>query len=76
MSRPKPHHVVTRPEGGWAVRREGSDRASAVLLTKEQAIERAKEIALREEGSIIIHKENGQIQEERTYGKDPFPPRG
>lgn len=75
MSRPKPQHVVTHPQG-WAVKREGSDRASAVLPTKEQAFERAREIAQREEGSVVVHKENGQIQEERTYGKDPFPPRG
>lgn len=75
MSRPRPHHVVKHPEG-WAVRREGSDRASAVRPTKEQAVERGKEIAQREQGSIVVHKENGRIQEERTYGNDPFPPRG
>jgi hypothetical protein len=25
---------------------------------------------------LIIKKENGEFQEERTYGQDPFPPRG
>lgn len=75
MSRPKPQHVATHSQG-WGVKREGADRPSTVLPTKEQAIERAREIAKREEGSIVVHKENGQIQEERTYGKDPYPPRG
>lgn len=68
------HHVVPH-ENGWAVRREGADRASVVTLTKEQAIERAREIAERECGGIIIHRENGTIQEERTYGADSDPPR-
>lgn len=26
--------------------------------------------------SLVIHKRDGTIQEERTYGNDPFPPRG
>jgi len=25
---------------------------------------------------LIIKKQNGRIQEERTYGQDPFPPKG
>ena len=35
-----------------------------------------REIAQREEGRIIIHGENGQFREERSYGTDPFPPKG
>lgn len=36
--------VERRPQGDYAVRRGGSDRASDVLPTQEQAIERAKEL--------------------------------
>ena len=75
MSKPAPHHVVPH-ENGWAVRREGADRASAVTPTKDLAVDRAREIAGREGGSVVIHRENGTIQEERTYGHDPYPPRG
>lgn len=75
MSKNHRHHVVPH-QSGWAVRREGSDRASAVTPTKDKAVERAREIAEREQGGIVIHGENGRIQEERTYGPDPFPPRG
>lgn len=75
MSNEKRHHIVPH-ENGWAVRREGHDRASVVTETKEQAVERGREIAERERGAIVIHGENGRIQEERTYGDDPFPPRG
>lgn len=75
MSTRNRHHVVTHPDG-WAVRREGSDKASAVLPTKDQAVDRAREIAQRERGGVVIHGENGRIQEERTYGDDPYPPPG
>lgn len=37
-------YVEQRPEGDWAVRRAGSDRASDVLPTQEKAIERAREL--------------------------------
>jgi hypothetical protein len=40
-------YVERRPEGDYAVRRPGSDRASAVEPTQRQAIERAKEIEPR-----------------------------
>ena len=36
--------VERRPEGDYAVRRGGSERASAVEPTQKQAIERAREL--------------------------------
>ncbi len=75
MSNRNRHHVVPH-HNGWAVRREGADRASAVTRTKDQAVDRARDIAGRERGAVVIHRENGTIQEERTYHDDPFPPRG
>jgi hypothetical protein len=37
-------YVERRSEGDYAVRRAGSDRASAVELTQRAAIERAREL--------------------------------
>jgi uncharacterized protein YdaT len=37
-------YVERRPQGDYAVRRAGSERASAVEPTQKEAIERAKEI--------------------------------
>jgi uncharacterized protein YdaT len=42
---PKRIFVEQRPQGNYAVRRQGSDRASAVEQTQAQAIERARELA-------------------------------
>ena len=36
--------IERRPEGDYAVRRGNSDRASAVLPTQAEAIERAREL--------------------------------
>jgi hypothetical protein len=33
-------------------------------------------LAKRQQGQVVIRKKDGTIQEERTYGKDPFPPKG
>jgi hypothetical protein len=37
--------VERRPEGDYAVRRPGAERASAVLPTQREAIERARELS-------------------------------
>jgi hypothetical protein len=49
------------------------------LLHTVLAIEWIIEIAKnRGDSSVVIHKQDGEIQEERTYPKssDPFPPEG
>ena len=38
-------YVEQRPQGDFAVRKAGSDRASAVAPTQAKAIERAREIS-------------------------------
>ena len=69
-------HVTKHPDG-WAVEREGAKRAIEVNDKKTDSIDRGRDIAKSERGELIIHKEkHNQIQEERTYRKDPFPPKG
>jgi hypothetical protein len=76
MSR-KVYHVVPRSDGSWAGEGEGAKRASVVGETKAEVLERTIEIAKEHPLSqVIIHKENGEIQSERTYGEDPYPPKG
>ncbi len=72
MARRKVWHVVPNPDGDWAVRREGAQRASGLYRNKAEAIERAKELAKANEPSQIkIHREDGTFQTEHTYGADP-----
>lgn len=76
MSKRTTYHVT--PDGdGWKVQKEGSNRASAQCDTKKEAVNRGRELAQNQTLSQLkIHKQDGTIQEERTYGKDPYPPKG
>lgn len=68
-------HVV--PHGqGWATRSEGANHVSSTHGTQTEAIEAARQQAIRERGEVVIHRPNGQIRDSNSYGNDPFPPKG
>ncbi len=62
---------------GWQVKRPSAQRASSVHRTQadavEQATKQAKSVPL---GQVIVQGRDGKIRDERTHGKDPFPPPG
>lgn len=71
MSKRTTYHVV-HDEDQWKVKKAGSDRSTANFNGKQDAIDRAKELAKNQElGQVKIHKQNGRVQTEYTYGKDP-----
>lgn len=72
----KAYHVTPHPEGNWQVKAERAKRASSKHSTKKEAIKSARRQASKKSSQVYIHGENGRIQEERTYGKDPHPPNG
>ena len=77
MATRKVVHVVPHERGGWQTKGEGAQRATSVHGTKAEAVAAAKEQAKNAPlGQVKIHKQNGQIQTEHTYGKDPHPPKG
>ena len=56
----------------WMVKKDGNEKASILTDTKQEAIEKGRELAQKAElGQLFIHKRNGVIQTEWTYGKDP-----
>ena len=62
------YHVVPQ-EAGWAVTKEGTDRAINVLNTKAEALERGRDLAKNQEPSrLVVHRKDGTIQEQFTYG--------
>lgn len=64
-------HVTTH-DGGWQVKKAGNEQATSLHENKADAIDAARRLAKRQElGQIKIHKMDGTIQEERTYGEDP-----
>jgi hypothetical protein len=71
------YHVVRRNDGDWDVKRQGSTRPSSTAPTQGQAVSRARHLAqATRPAQVVIHRPNGRIREEHTYGKDPYPPEG
>lgn len=70
------YHVVPA-QGGWEVKKQGNKRPSAKAARKVDAVQKGKELAKKAAlGQIIIHKKDGTIQTEHTYGADPRRSRG
>lgn len=67
-------HVVPN-KGNWSVK-----KGSQVISNhrkKENAVQSGTTTAKKKGNSqVVIHKKNGQIQTEHTYGNDPHPPEG
>lgn len=62
---------------GWQVKGEGDDAREVLVDNKDDALRHAKELAKSHELSqVIVHKGNGQIEEEFTYGEDPAQSKG
>jgi hypothetical protein len=71
----KNQHVV--PNGdGWGVRGEGNERLTSRHSTQRDAIDAAREIAIRNRTEVVIHRTDGRIRDRDSYGNDPFPPKG
>lgn len=67
------YHVV--PEGRanvWHVKLQRNPQPVSTHRTKEEAIVAGRAIAKSNPlGQLIVHKANGQIETEYTYGNDP-----
>lgn len=75
MGKKKDIHVVRHKDGGWATKKEGADRAGSRHDTQREAIERAREQAIREKTEVVIHGKDGKIRDSDSYGNDPHPPK-
>jgi len=76
MSQRTKYHVLPS-QNGWEGMMEGAIRASVVSKSKEEVLERTIKLAQRRiPSSVLIHKADGTFQEERSYGSDPYPPKG
>lgn len=59
----------------WAVKGEGSKRATKVTDTQKQAINVAKGIVQNQKSELIIQGRDGKIRSKDSYGNDPCPPK-
>lgn len=64
------HVMPTR--GRWAVVREGAKRASVLVLSKTEAVERARMLASKvDHAQVIVHGSDGRVQSEFTCAMEP-----
>ena len=63
--------VQPDPKGGWRAQKRGAERALMRASAKQEVVRRARDMARAQEGRLVIHRQDGRIQEERTYGRDP-----
>lgn len=70
------HHVVTNPDGGWDVKRNGADRASGHFDTKQDAVDYGRKVSQNQETELVIHNKDGKISQSDSHGHDPYPPKG
>ena len=70
-------HVVYGDAGKrWRVEVTGNKRASGTHREKPQAVDQGRRLATRNKSELVVHNQDGKIGERRSYGNDPFPPRG
>lgn len=55
------HHVEPRGEQ-WALREEGAEQASRLFDTKQEAEDRAFRLARTDEGEVVVHDREGNVQ--------------
>ncbi len=68
--------VEPRPDGRWAVQRDGGKRASSLHTTQKQAESAARAVAKREELELVVKGRDGAIQRRDSFGNDPRSRRG
>ncbi|WP_243375509.1 DUF2188 domain-containing protein [Geotalea sp. SG265] len=74
MSRDE-HHVVPNADGGWDVRRNGAERATLHTDTKQEAVDRGRQVSQNQGTEFIVHNKDGRIARADSHGNDPCPPR-
>jgi len=67
------NYHITKNDKGWALTKQGAERASKTAATKAEIIKLASEFLANKTASLKIHKEDGTIQEERTFPRSADP---
>ncbi|CAA9500020.1 MAG: hypothetical protein AVDCRST_MAG12-2595 [uncultured Rubrobacteraceae bacterium] len=69
MADKAPVHVLSRADG-WAVVREGRERATSVHPTQAEAARAGREIARKDGAEFLLHAKDGRIRDRSDYGGD------
>lgn len=67
------NYHITKDGDKWKLKKEGNQRPSKTAETKDDLIQQTREFMEDKTGSVKIHKQDGTIQEERTYQRKDDP---
>jgi hypothetical protein len=67
------NYHITKNDKVWALTKQGAERASKTSATKAEITQLASEFLADKTASLKIHKEDGTIQEERTFPRSADP---
>jgi hypothetical protein len=67
------NYHIKKAEKLWELIKEGAQRASKSATTKAEITKMASEFLQGKTASLKIHKEDGTIQEERTFPRAADP---
>lgn len=72
------HVMYDKETKTWYGKQDNAEKKSFVNMpTQEDAIQRMMQIAKNQKLEGVIHrKDNNQIREKNSYGKDNYPPEG
>lgn len=73
---PDTHYVGPNRNGGWDVKKGGAERATSHHDTKQQAVDKGREISRNQGTELRIHNRDGRISQSDSHGNDPHPPKG
>lgn len=61
------NYHITKDGNKWKLTKQGKERAALTANTKQEIIKKTRVYMQDRNGSVKIHKQDGKIQEERTY---------
>ena len=67
------NYELNKKNDTWRLIRQGGDRAIKTFDTKSDGLEYSTQYVSDHSGSLKIKKENGVLQEERTYPRSADP---
>lgn len=72
---PRKRYDIVPASANWHLKHAG--RVLSTHRVKSDAVNAGVTVAKANQPSqLLIHRADGTIEDERTYGNDPFPPRG
>lgn len=71
----KKNQYVVKHGNEWAVKSEGSTRATRVVHTQAEAISIATGIAKSQHSEMRVQDQKGKFRLCNSYGNDPCPPK-